>query len=72
MRENESPDLFYKTFGVNDNVTSVVIPVNEEYYEIKNGSKPKKKVWIETETKDFKHKILDSGYTNKIKHIEVI
>ena len=39
----------------------------ELYYEIKNGSKPKKKVWIETETKDFKQKILDSGYTNKIK-----
>lgn len=67
MQENGSPDLFYKTFDVNDNVTSVVIPVNEEYYEIKNGTKPKKKVWIETETKDFKRKILDSGYTNKIK-----
>ena len=45
----------------------MVIPVNEEYYEIKNGTKPKKKVWIENETKDFKHKILDSGYTKKIK-----
>ena len=45
----------------------MVIPVNEEYYEIKNGAKPKKKVWIENETKDFKHKILDSGYTKKIK-----
>ena len=29
MRENGSPDLFYKTFDVNDNVTSVVIPVEE-------------------------------------------
>ncbi len=67
MRENGSPDLFYKTFDVNDNVTSVVIPVNEEYYEIKNGTKPKKKVWIENESKDFKQKILDSGYTKKIK-----
>ncbi len=67
MRENGSPDLFYKTFDVNDNVTSVVIPVNEEYFEIKNGTKPKKKVWIENETKDFKQKILDSGYTKKIK-----
>lgn len=35
--------------------------------EIKNGTKPKKKVWIENETKDFKQKILDSGYTKKIK-----
>ena len=65
MRENGSPDLFYKIFDVNDNVTSVVIPVNEEYYEIKNGTKPKKKVWIENETKDFKQKILDPGYTKK-------
>ena len=31
MRENGSPDLFYKTFDINDNVTSVGIPVNEEY-----------------------------------------
>ncbi|MBR5368909.1 MAG: putative DNA binding domain-containing protein [Lachnospiraceae bacterium] len=66
MRENGSPDLFYKTFGSNDNVTSVVIPVNEEYNEIKNGGKPKKKVWIENETKVFKKKILDSGYTPRI------
>ena len=67
MRENGSPDLFYKVFDANDNVTSVVIPVNEEYYEIKNGTKPKKKVWIENETKDFKQKIMDSRYTKKIK-----
>ncbi len=52
---------------MNDNVTSVVLPVNEEYYEIKNGTKPKKKVWIENETKDFKQKILDSENTKKIK-----
>ncbi len=45
----------------------MVIPVNEEYYEIKNGTKPKKKVWIANETKDFKQKILDSGYTKIIK-----
>ena len=45
----------------------MVIPVNEEYYEVKNGIKPKKKVWIENESKDFKQKILESGYTNKTK-----
>ena len=65
MRENGSPDLYYKTFDANDNVTSVVIPVNEEYYEIKNGTKPKKQVWIEHETKDIKQKIIDSKYTKK-------
>ena len=67
MRENGSPDLYYKIFDVNDNITSVVIPVNEEYYDIKNGTNPNKKVWIERETKDFKHKILDSGFSNNIK-----
>ena len=67
MRENGSPDLYYKVFDVNDNITSVVIPVNEEYYDIKNGTNPNKKVWIERETKDFKHKILDSGFSNNIK-----
>ena len=67
MRENGSPDLFYKIFDVNDNVTSVVIPVNEEYYEIKKGSKPKKNVWIESETKDIKEKILDSNYSSTTK-----
>ena len=67
MRENGSPDLYYKIFDVNDNVTSVVIPVNEEYYEIKKEAKPKKKVWIESETKDFKEKILDSYYSSTTK-----
>ena len=42
MAENGSPELYYRTFEGNENVTSVIIPVNEEYYEIKNGTKPKK------------------------------
>ena len=67
MRENGSPDLYYKVFDANDNITSVVIPVSEEYYEIKHGVKPKKKVWIENETKEFKQKILDSEYSKKVK-----
>ena len=67
MRENGSPDLYYKTFDVNDNITSVVIPVNEEYYEIKMGTKPKNEVWIERETKDLKKKIMESSFSNTIK-----
>ena len=54
MKVNGSPDMYYKEFGQNDNITSVVIPVNEEYLRIKRGSKPKKKVWIENETIDIK------------------
>ena len=34
---------------------------------IKNGTNPKKNVWIESETKDFKQKILDSGCSKNIK-----
>ena len=67
MRDNGSPDLYYKIFDVNGNITSVVIPVNEEYYSLKNGANPKKDVWIESETKVFKLKILDSEYSKSIK-----
>ena len=66
-RENGSPDLYYKSFEANDNVTSVVIPVNEEYYEIKTSGKSKKEVGIESETQVFKEKILTSRYSDVIK-----
>ena len=45
-----------------DNVTSVVIPVSEEYKAIKAGTKPNKKLGIEGQTQDMKQKILGSGY----------
>ena len=67
LLENGSPNLYYKTFAKNDNITSVVIPVNEEYYNIKNGNKPKKHICIENETMFLKKKILVSNYSNKIK-----
>ena len=62
-----SPMLYYKLFDANDNVTSVVIPVNEEYYSIKKGFNPRKKQGIESETLVFKRKVKDSGYSQKIK-----
>ena len=67
MRDNGSPNLYYKIFDVNDNVTSVVIPVNEEYYEIKTGTKPQKNTQIEGETLIFKKKTGNSGYSGNIK-----
>lgn len=67
MEENGSPELYYKSFGANDNITSVVIPVNEEYYEVKIGSNPKKKLWFDAETKVFEQKTLVSGYSKTIK-----
>lgn len=68
MRGNGSPDLFYKVFKANDNVTSVVIPVNEEFFDIKNSSKPKNDLWIDDPTKAFKKTIMDSKYSAPIKH----
>ncbi len=67
MEENQSPELYYKTFDMIENVTSVVIPVNEEYLSIKNESKPKKKVGIEVETQDIKKMILDSNVSLAVK-----
>ncbi|MBQ8707526.1 MAG: putative DNA binding domain-containing protein [Succinivibrionaceae bacterium] len=67
MRKNGSPELYYKIFEANDNVTSVVLPVNEEYYGIKTGIKPEKQVLIERETKDFKQRILASNCSEKMK-----
>jgi len=67
MEENGSPLLYYKQFDLNANVTSVVIPVNEEYYSIKQGINPLKKLGIEHETQVLKEKVKKSGYTQKIK-----
>ena len=67
LEENGSPMLYYKLFDANDNVTSVVIPVNEDYYSIKKGFNPQKKQGIESETLVFKRKVKDSGYSQKIK-----
>ena len=65
LADNGSPELNYKMFGGNENITSVIIPVNEEYIEIKNGVKPKKKLWIQDETKVFKCRITESSYSEK-------
>ena len=63
LEENGSPTLYYKIFDITDNVTSVVIPVNEEYLKIKNNTKPEKKVGIESETQEIKQIIMDSQYS---------
>ena len=44
--------LFFKLFEGRESITSVVIPVNAEYFNAKNGSNSKKKLWIETESKE--------------------
>ncbi len=51
LEENGSPALYYKTFDITDNVTSVGIPVNEEYMEIKNDTNPRKKLGLRVKPK---------------------
>lgn len=46
LKENRSPALYYKTFDITDNITSVVIPGNEEYMKIKNDTKPGEKAGL--------------------------
>ena len=68
LEENGSPALYYKTFELNANVTSVVIPINEEYYSLKKTTNPQKKQGIASETMVCKAKIMDSKYSKKIKN----
>lgn len=51
LEENGSPALYYKIFDITDNVTSVVVPVNEEYMEIKNDTNPRKKLRLRAKPK---------------------
>ena len=51
LEENGSPALYYKIFDITDNVTSVVVPVNEEYLEIKNDTSPRKKLGLRAKPK---------------------
>lgn len=67
LEENGSPALYYKMFDIMDNITSVVIPVNEEYLEIKNNVKPKINIGIESETQEIKQIILESNYSSSTK-----
>ena len=67
MKENGSPELYYKYFDINSNITSVVIPVNEEYLDIKNGPNQRKNLWIGNETKEIKQKIWDSDFSETTK-----
>ena len=68
LKENGSPDLYYKNFDMMDNVTSVVIPVNEEYLKIKNGTENIDNIDVDSETQKIKQIIMNSGYSSTTKH----
>lgn len=63
---NESPELYYKEFN-NASITSVVIPVNEEFYRIKVGSKLNINVESNIEN-SIQTVILNCNYSNSIKN----
>lgn len=68
LEENGSPSLYYKVFDELDNITSVVIPANEEYLEIKNEFNLEKKQDIKSESSVIKNIIMESNYAEKKKH----
>ena len=67
LEQNGSPQLFYKVFGNDDNITSVVIPVNEEYIRIKNNTNTKEHLGIDAQFQDTKQKILKSKFSTGTK-----
>ena len=67
LEENGSPALYYKMFDCVNNVTSVVIPINEEYFQLKNNVNPKEKIGIESESQEIKQIILDSKFSSSTK-----
>ena len=65
LEDNGSPNLYYKTFSESDNVTSVVIPVNEEFLQLKAGGMSVTEATPVSETNIIREKILKSGYSVK-------
>lgn len=65
MEENGSDELYYKTFDNFDNITSVVIPANKEYLNIKNGKEIK---ISHHESLDIKDVISSSKLSANTKH----
>ena len=68
LAENASPELFYKVFDTADSITSVVIPVNEEYLELKQSAKAKKNLGIQEQFQDLKERIQASDFSKTTKH----
>jgi predicted HTH transcriptional regulator len=67
LEVNGSPSLYYKVFDTMDNVTSVVIPVNDEYLKIKKDTNPKKKLGIQNQTQEIERIVINSVYSDKTK-----
>ena len=65
LDDNGSPQLYYKTFSESDNVTSVVIPVNEEFLMLKSGGLSVVDPEPVSDTNLIREKILKSGFSEK-------
>lgn len=66
LKENGSPNLYYEEFNSEANVTSVTIPVNVEYYNLKYGEE-KKEETISFETRNIKELVINSKYSSNVK-----
>ncbi len=67
MQANGSPELYYKEFSEADNVTSVVIPANEEYLALESSGRLKKESGMVSEVRVRKDAIRGSDYSKNVK-----
>lgn len=67
MDDNGSPALYYKIFSESDNVTSVVIPVSDEFISITKQNNMNNAVQHRADTKTKVKSIQDAGYSKKVK-----
>ena len=71
LSKNGSPNLMYKEFDNDVDITSVVIPINEEYYQVKSGNKlgnGTEKLGNGTEKLGIKETIRSSSYSQIVKN----
>lgn len=69
-KENGNKQIYYKIFDDNTNITSVVIPCNDQYSEIvyQNLNKENKDVKSSIISLNIRKRINDSGYSKNVKN----
>lgn len=67
LERNGSPELYYRYFSEGANITSVVIPVNEEYLKLKSKINSNSNLGIDAQFQGIKSQIVNSKYKSNIK-----
>ena len=67
LKDNDSPNLYYKVFEGNPDVTSVVIPANEEYLKLMRIENISQDELVHDNYKHIEQTIKNSNYSELIK-----